>query len=482
MKRRQQCTCDPGYGKLSLYHLFLTQKHAFLAICFGLDCVIMRLFKATISLLFSLTVLAQPMTDEQNSAAKKTDDAIVSRDLKLSDADMAWWRDARFGMFIHWGLYAIPAEGEWIMHNKKIPADEYAKLADQFNPQKFDATKWAAIAKRAGMKYMVLTSRHHDGFALWNSPSSWKHFNSVEAAAHRDFVKEYTAACREAGLKVGLYYSPMDWRFEGYFHPREKPESAQALKEQGYGQVRELMSNYGKIDILWYDGGWLAHKGTDADAAWFWEPLKLNAMVRQLQPKVVISPRSGWEGDFTCDEGPQAIKGPIRKGPWEKCLNLNETAWGYTSGQNLMPLKRAIHMLIDAVVRDGNVLLNVGPDRDGVIPDAHVRRLEEIGDWLNAYGEAIYATRAGPFEPIDGVVGSTHRGNTVYLLITNAPESGELKLPSLNEKVTDVKSLSGGEASVSQAADATNVSLKSAKPDPAAGVMVLKLTLDRDVP
>jgi alpha-L-fucosidase len=428
------------------------------------------------------TVFAQPLTDEEKSAAKKTDDAIQSAALKLSDQDMTWWRDARFGMFIHWGLYAIPAEGEWVMHNKKIPADEYAKLADQFNPQHFDATRWAAIAKRAGMKYMVLTARHHDGFALWNSPSSWHHYNSFDTAAHRDFVKEYTSACRDAGLKVGLYYSPMDWRFPGYFHPKEQPESAQEMKKQCWGQVRELMSNYGPIDVLWYDGGWLAHHGSDADAAWLWEPIKLNAMVRELQPKVVISPRSGWEGDFTCDEGGHAVTGPIRKGPWEKCLNLNETSWGYNKQQKLMSLPRAIHMLIDVAVRGGNVLLNVGPDPDGVIPETHVKRLEEVGDWMNQFGEAIYATRAGPFEPTDGIVGSTYRGDTVYLLISKRPDDEMIKLPPLKNKIVKCDSLTGGAAAFTQTDESIGVSLKNAKEDSASAVTIVRLKLQDPLP
>lgn len=248
---------------------------------------------------------------------------IIAPELRLSAEQMQWWQDAKFGMFIHWGLYAIEGKGEWAMFNDKIPAEEYAKLADRFNPQHFDANAWAKVARDAGMKYMVLTARHHDGFALWNSPSSYGHFNSYETAAHRDFIKEYTDACRKAGLAVGIYYSPMDWRFPGYFKPTELVENAALMKKQGYGQVEELMKNYGKIDILWYDGGWLAHKGKDADAAWFWEPVKLNKMVRSYQPDVVISPRSGWEGDFQCNEGSGKVHGPIINTPWEKCLNHN---------------------------------------------------------------------------------------------------------------------------------------------------------------
>jgi alpha-L-fucosidase len=195
--------------------------------------------------------------------------------LKLAAADMQWWQDAKFGMFIHWGLYAIPAQGEWYMNDKKVPAEEYRKLMGEFNPQRYDPAAWAKAARDAGMKYMVLTARHHDGFALWDSPSSYDYFDAVHSAAKRDLISPYVKAARDAGMRVGLYYSPMDWRFPGYFDPKGLPDNAAMMKKQTWGQVEELLKNYGPIDILWYDGGWLAMKGTDADAAPFWESDKL---------------------------------------------------------------------------------------------------------------------------------------------------------------------------------------------------------------
>lgn len=362
----------------------------------------------------------------------------------LPPEKMQWWEDQKFGMFIHWGLYAIPATGEWTMFNQKIPAEEYAKLADQFHPRHFSGTAWATIAKEAGMRYMVMVARHHDGFALWNSPSSYRHFDSWETAAHRDFVKEYTDACRQAGLFVGIYYSPLDWRFPGYFDPKGLPENAALLKKQTYGQVEELMKNYGKIDILWYDGGWLAHKGGDADAAWFWEPLKLNAMVRSYNPDIVINPRSGMLGDFQTAEGGAPVKGPIIPFPWEKCLNLNTPSWGFNRIQNLMPLKLIIDMLVNTVDRGGNMLLNVGPDPDGLIPPAHVKRLKEVGKWLAKNGESIYQTRPGPFQPVDDLYGATHKGDRIYIHLLKMPEgTPELKLPSIEKTVISCHTLNG---------------------------------------
>jgi alpha-L-fucosidase len=439
--------------------------------------IIYTLASAFIIALTANLVNAQELKgDEQKSkdkySAVKGKNGIIAPELRLNPEQMKWWQDAKFGMFIHWGLYAIEGRGEWSMFNDKIPAAEYAKLADRFNPQHFDATVWADVAREAGMKYMVLTARHHDGFALWNSPSSYSHFSSYETAAHRDFVKEYTEACRNAGLAVGIYYSPMDWRFPGYFKPKELADNAGLMKKQGYGQVEELMKNYGKIDILWYDGGWLAHNGSDADAAWFWEPVKLNTMVRSYQPGVVISPRSGWEGDFQCNEGGGKIKGPIIQSPWEKCLNLNQVSWGYNPVQNLMSLKDIIIMLVNTVDRGGNMLLNVGPDAQGIIPETHIARLKEVGEWLQKYGESIYGTRPGPFEPVDDLYGSVHKDNHIYIHLLGAADT--LQLPVIPEKVISCKQLSGVSLEFHQNEKGVTIMLKSLNPDPNVSTLVLE--------
>jgi len=430
-----------------------------------------------IILFFSGKLSAQELQgDELKSMEKyggvKGVHGIVAPDLRLTAEQMQWWQDARFGMFIHWGLYAIEGKGEWAMFNNKIPAEEYAKLADAFNPQHFDAAVWAKTAKDAGMKYMVLTARHHDGFALWNSPASYGHFNSFETAARRDFIKEYTDACRKAGLRVGIYYSPMDWRFPGYFKPTELPENAALMKKQGYGQVEELMKNYGKIDILWYDGGWLAHKGTDADAAWFWEPVKLNKMVRSYQPDAVISPRSGWEGDFQCNEGCGKIQGPIINTPWEKCLNLNQVSWGYNPAQNLMSLKEIIVMLVNTVDRGGNLLLNVGPDAQGVIPATHIARLKEVGDWLQKYGESIYSTRPGPFEPKDDVYGAVQKNNLIYVHLLSVGET--LQLPASDKKIVSCRQMLGSSLPFTQNESGIVIQLSKVKPDANVTTLVLE--------
>ncbi|MFB3881375.1 MAG: alpha-L-fucosidase [Armatimonadota bacterium] len=408
----------------------------------------------------------------------------MADDLALAPEDMQWWRDAKFGMFLHWGVYAIPGRGEWVMFVEDMDVDEYRKLADRFDPKGFDARAWAKAAKDAGMKYMVLTARHHDGFSLFDSKAS--DFTSVKTAAKRDFVAEYCDACREAGLRVGLYYSPMDWRFPGYFFPDLYRRNALAMKEQCWTQVRELMSNYGRIDILWYDGAWLAHGGIgfdpggrgwyqrtggDASATWFWEPEKLNAMVRELQPKIVINPRSGWRGDFDTREG---RTGEMQTGrPWEQCDTLTGT-WGHIPGALMRSLRNCVQLLASVAVRDGNLLLNVGPTAEGIIEPRQVGRLAQVGEWLQRHGESIYGTRGGPFAA-GGWGGSTYLGNTVYLHILDWPEDW-LVLPSLQQRVVRSRSLTGTTVDVSQTEETIEVSVPP--PDRDATDTIISLELE----
>ena len=353
---------------------------------------------------------------------------------------MQWWRDAKIGMFVHWGLYSILGRGEWVRHNEQIPWEEYTALADQFCPEAFDMHEWTDLAKEFGAKYMVMVTRHHD--ALWNSPGSYQNFTSWNTASHRDFVKEYTDCAREAGLRVGLYYSPMDWRFPGYFDPKGEEDPANAdnallMKKQCYDQVRELVSNYGKIDILWYDGGWLAHKGSDTSSSWFWEPVKLNKMAREYNPKMIMNPRSGWEGNFYCDEGSHEITGKIIPVPWEKNMCVcSGCSWGWMADDPVSDFDWLIHMLVDVVTRDGNLLLNVGPDKNGHIRPDVAERMRQIGAWLRENGDTIYKTRGGPIEPVDHVYGTTYRENEIFLHILDTEAFRNEVLPSIPYEIT----------------------------------------------
>lgn len=402
-------------------------------------------------------------------------------ELNLTEEDMKWWRDAKIGMFVHWGLYSILGRGEWVRHNEQIPWEEYTALADQFNPKDFDMHEWTDLAKEFGANYMVMVTRHHDGFALWNSPGSYQHFTSWDTASHRDFVKEYTDCAREAGLRVGLYYSPMDWRFPGYFDPKGEEDPANAenallMKKQCYDQVRELVSNYGKIDILWYDGGWLAHKGSDTSSAWFWEPVKLNKMAREYNPKMIMNPRSGWEGNFYCDEGSHEITGKIIPVPWEKNMCVcSGCSWGWMADDPVSDFDWLIRMLVDVVTRDGNLLLNIGPDRDGHVRPDVAQRMREIGAWLRENGETVYKTRGGPIEPVDHVYGTTYRENYIYLHITDREKFRQETLPAIPYTIKSC-TCKGQPAAFTQNAEGIRIELPENLPDEPDTIVYMELT------
>lgn len=402
-------------------------------------------------------------------------------ELNLTEEEMKWWRDAKIGMFVHWGLYSILGRGEWVRHNEQIPWEEYTALADQFNPKDFDMHEWTDLAKDFGANYMVMVTRHHDGFALWNSPGSYRHFTSWDTAAHRDFVKEYTECAREAGLRVGLYYSPMDWRFPGYFDPRGEEDPANAenallMKKQCYDQVRELVSNYGKIDILWYDGGWLAHKGSDTSSSWFWEPVKLNKMARKYNPKMIMNPRSGWEGNFYCDEGSHEITGKIIPVPWEKNMCVcSGCSWGWMADDPVSDFEWLIHMLVDVVTRDGNLLLNIGPDRNGHVRPDVAKRMREIGAWLRENGETIYRTRGGPIEPVDHIYGTTYRENYIYLHITDREKFRREIIPTIPYTIKSC-TCKGKPVAFTQSGEGIRIEVPENLPDEPDTIIYIELT------
>jgi alpha-L-fucosidase len=376
---------------------------------------------------------------------------------------IAWWRDARVGMFMHWGLYSIPARGEWVQWNEQIPGTEYAKLMEQFHPEHFNAARWAETAKDAGLKYVVLTSRHHDGFALFDDPDS--DFTAMKSAAHHDFIADYVKAVREAGLGVGLYYSPLDWRFPGFFFPDLYMDSAIALREQYRRQISELATHYGKLDILWFDGGgneWLGFGGVQFKGRWQarppgqpytgkfdWQDDPIVALLREKQPNIVINDRTNAPADFRSREGDGALGKFDNQTPWELCTTITEGAWGYHKDARVKPLAQLLQLLIGAAGRDGNFLLNVGPRPDGEIDPPQVERLREIGAWLKHNGESIYGTRGGPWLPGDYGV-STHRGRNVYVHILKTPDGEIVTLPNLPTRIVRMTNLGGDSVSYSQ--------------------------------
>ncbi len=340
---------------------------------------------------------------------------------------MRWFHKARFGMFIHWGLYSLLERGEWVMFQERIPREEYAGLAGRFRPGRFDADAWASLAAEAGMKYMVLTSRHHDGFCLFDSRLS--DYTSVKTAAGRDFFGEYVRACRRAGLKVGFYYSLLDWRYDGYWEWRRHKKSAEAMIAQAHGQMRELLTNYGRIDYVFYDGEWvpgipmsrsMSDGKTALDVAGFWQSGKLNAMVRRLQPHIVLNNRSGLPEDVDTPEQHVTASKPGRG--WETCMTMGDSCgWGYVrSNPNMKTVPQLLQHLVNAAAGEGNVLLNVGPRANGTIRAEEAARLRAMGKWLAANGEAIYGSRRCGLH--GGMIGQwTGKGNTGYLCVFRWP-------------------------------------------------------------
>ncbi|MHB0938639.1 MAG: alpha-L-fucosidase, partial [Armatimonadota bacterium] len=334
-------------------------------------------------------------------------------------ARLAWFRDARFGMFITWGLYALPGHGEWAMICDAIPAEEYARLADRFNPRRFDADAWAELAVAAGMKYGVFVTRHGDGFCLFDSRHSVGNFTSTATRAGRDLVAEYVEAFRRRGLGVGLYYHIGDWREPAYFDPRRHPESAARMVASTHRQVEELMTNYGKIDILWYDGWYWEHArdrwpGLPREVAIdFWRSHELNAMVRRLQPHILINDRSGPREDFGTPE--QRVEAAESGRAWETCMTIG-SQWGYTRYEpQRKTVPQLLQQLVEAVSQGGNFLLNVGPTPDGTICREEASRLLEIGCWLQRHGEAVYGADLGPAPQWWYLNGRcAQRGNTLY--------------------------------------------------------------------
>ena len=365
-----------------------------------------------------------------------------------------WFREARFGMFIHWGLYAIPARGEWVMSDEKIPVREYERYFKEFDPQAFDARAWARAAKDAGMKYVVLTAKHHDGFCLFDSALT--DYKSTNTRFGRDIVKEYVEAVREEGLKAGLYFSVIDWHHPDYpkykdaFHPMRGNESYKNEKIDFdnylrfmHGQVEELVSNYGKLDILWFDFSYDDMRGET------WQATKLIEMVRKYQPDAVIDNRletsgegfgslvteepSAFCGDFVSPEQiipPEGVVNHAGKPvPWELCCTVNNH-WCYNPHDDLYKSPALlIRKLAECVSKGGNMLLGVGPDANGRIDEKSLAVLREIGSWMRVNGESVYGcTNAQIPKPEWGRY--TKKGNTVYAHVFEQP-IGPLALTGL---------------------------------------------------
>lgn len=351
---------------------------------------------------------------------------------------MEWYRDARFGMFIHWGLYTIPARGEWLRSTDRIPKEDYMQYFDEFDPKDYDPRAWAKAAKAAGMKYVVLTAKHHDGFCLFDSKLT--DFKSTNTKCGRDLVREYVDAMRAEGLRVGLYFTLLDWYHEDYPHKSDRIHPMRgndAYSDEGrdfnryldymHGQVREICTNYGKLDLLWFDFSYDKLRGEA------WRATELITMVRSLQPDVIIDNRlevSGegfgslaectptpFHGDFVSPEQmipPAGLKDKEGKPlAWEACVTMNNN-WGYCGTDRFFkPASMLVKKLVECVSKDGNMLLNVGPDAYGNIPEESMEILAEIGAWMDKNSESIRGCGSADLpKPDYGRV--TRDGNTYY--------------------------------------------------------------------
>jgi alpha-L-fucosidase len=346
---------------------------------------------------------------------------------------MQWWHAAKFGMFIHFGLYSQHARHEWAMEQEAIPIGEYMALTSQFNPKPGSQRAWAKLAKAAGMKYMVMTSKHHEGFC--NFDTKLTDYCATKQGPKRDLIREYVEAARAEGLRVGFYYSLMDWHHPDGARCATDEEARKRFVAYTHGLIRELMTNYGKIDILWYDVSWPLNREQ-------WESEKMNAMVRELQPDIIVNNRNQLPGDFSTPE--QKIVAETGGRAWESCMTLNDS-WGYQrADDNWKSSKTVIRNLISCARDGGNYLLNIGPRGDGSIPEESVQVLTEVGRWMDANGDTIY--KSDLCQPRRSEYASfTRTGNTLFMHVHFWP-GGDVAISGLGTKVLSARLLKTGQA------------------------------------
>ena len=349
------------------------------------------------------------------------------------DADrerrMQWWHEARFGMFVHWGLYSVLGRHEWVMEQEGIPVAEYEQLAQRFKPAPYAARGWAKLAKQAGQKYMVMTTKHHEGFCHFDSKLT--SYTAPKQGPGRDLVKEYVEAARAEGLRVGFYYSLMDWHHPDGARCATDEAARRRFVDYIHGQIRELLTNYGKIDILWYDVAW------PLDPAG-WESEKMNEMAFRLQPEIIVNNRNKLPGDFATPEQ-RVVAG---KRAWEACMTMNNS-WGYQKADDDWKApKTVIRNLVTCAHDGGNYLLNIGPKPDGSIPEESVKILTAVGKWMERNGQSIYAVE--PCQPRrSSFAGFTRKGNTLYMHVWFWP--GEtVALGGLRNQVKSARLLASG--------------------------------------
>ncbi|MHB1001481.1 MAG: alpha-L-fucosidase [Armatimonadota bacterium] len=381
---------------------------------------------------------------------------------------LEWFKAARFGMFVHWGLYSLIGRHEWAMNLEGIPIEEYEPYADAWKPSPGAARQWAKLAKQAGMRHIVLTAKHHEGFCLFDTKLT--DYNSVKRGPGRDLVAEFVEAARAEGLKVGLYYSLMDWHHPDGARCWNDEAARKRFVEYTHGLVRELCTNYGKIDILWYDVPWpLSAKG--------WESEKLNAMVLELQPDIILNDRAGIPGDFGTPEQSITPPGPGRA--WEAVMTFN-SSWGYSPSDTEFKDARCVLRMLRLVASfRGNLMLNIGPAPDGSIPEPCVRTLHEVGDWLKEYGQSVYdATDQCGWtlnDNFDRPRGFTCKGNLFYVHFNVWPGK-EWALNGMYSKVRSVRIMNGPQVEFEQIGARVRMhNLPTCAPDPLMSVLEIEV-------
>ena len=375
---------------------------------------------------------------------------------KTRDARLKWWREARFGMFVHFGLYSQVERHEWLAVMENRPMEEYEKLADTFTMKEGAPREWAALAKSAGMKYMMLTTRHHEGFSLWDSKAN--PFNSVNYGSKRDIVKEFVEACREFGLKVGFYTSLMDWHHPDGWKCAVDTAARNRFNDYLTELNRELLTNYGKIDLLWFDVPWPVESWEG------WNSLERNQMIRTLQPDIIMNDRSILDEDYgTPEENLKPIRrnwaedtvtdAPVTR-DWEACMTFNGISWGYVDSEQAVPYsfnaQQILKMLNNCTKNGGNLLLNIGPTPDGSVPKEVVGPLTAVGAWLKENGEAVYGKKDRYMGDLrgnyggNGLISPTATDKTVYMWYFIWPTTGEATIGGYTSKLKSVRLLIDG--------------------------------------
>ena len=382
--------------------------------------------------------------------------------LHASQKDMQWWRDAKFGLFICWGPVTLTGkEIGWSRAGERrpnkgtgtTPVEEYDNLYKRFNPTKFNAQEWMALAKAGGTKYIIFLTKHHDGFCLFDTKQT--DYNIMNSPFKRDVTKEIADACHREKLKLGIYYSAPDW-YDLDFYAKTHDKFMDRFR----GELRELCTNYGKVSILWFDLGF-----NDV-----YDSANTFKMLRQLQPGILINNRLVLPGDFDTPE--QTLGAFNNKRAWESCITM-ANQWTWKPNDPVKSTKQCIQTLVRCVIGDGNLALNISPMPDGSIEPLQAQRLKEMGAWLKKYGKSIYSTRGGPFV-LGQTGGSCYKGKTIYLHILDWP-GDTLKLPAIGPKIKSAKVLTGGKATWNQTAAGIEISVSKENRDEIDTVIALEL-------